>query len=114
MKEFVRISMLLDHYGILLTDKQSEILKLYYEEDYSLSEIADLYLISRQAAHDTIKKGEALLNKYENMLHLLQKQSLRENSISEIKALLSTLCADGQDKKTIKDIETLLDAFINE
>jgi hypothetical protein len=114
MKEFVRISMLLDHYGILLTDKQNEILKMYYEEDYSLGEIAELYQISRQAAHDAIKKGEALLSKYENTLHLLQKQSMREGSINEIKDLAQTLSANGHDKNILKKIENLLDMIINE
>lgn len=114
MKEFVRISMLLDYYGTLLTDKQNEIMKMYYEEDYSLGEISEIHQISRQAAHDAIKKGEALLNKYENTLHLLQKQTQRESVIKEIKDQLHTIPTEANDRKTVIKIESLLDMIINE
>ena len=111
MKQFIRISMLLDHYGTLLTEKQSEILTMYYEEDYSLSEIANTYNISRQAAFDTIKKGEAVLNKYESLLALSQKQSEREKIVEEIRSILNTV--DMTDKSAANEIDTLLSKIID-
>ena len=43
-----RMTMLFDFYGELLTDRQKEFYDLYYNEDLSLSEIAENYGISRQ------------------------------------------------------------------
>jgi len=70
----------LDIYGALLTDKQAEILGSYYNEDYSLSEIAKGLNISRQAAHDAIRIGTLALREYEGKLGLVRahREALRE------------------------------------
>ena len=112
MKEFVMISILLDYYGTLLTQKQNQILKMYYEEDYSLGEIADIYNISRQAAFDAIKKGEAVLNKYEQALNLAQRQSEKENISIEIKTLLKKLNVNENEILILESIEQLLDKIV--
>lgn len=64
-------------YQALLTEKQREMLRLFYEEDFSLSEIADHYHISRQGVHDNIKRGEQALEAYEMALALLQQSQDR-------------------------------------
>ncbi|HJF17416.1 MAG TPA: helix-turn-helix domain-containing protein, partial [Globicatella sulfidifaciens] len=61
----VRMNMLFSYYQSLLTKKQQQMLALYYEEDYSLGEIAEHYQISRQAVYDTIKRSEKALEQYE-------------------------------------------------
>lgn len=109
MKELIRITMLIDYYGTLLTEKQNQILKMYYEEDYSLAEIADNYNITRQAAFDAIKKGEAVLNKYEYALNLAQKQTEKEKTAEEIRNLLNNLTINQNEAEVIKKIEKLLD-----
>ncbi|NMC55690.1 MAG: putative DNA-binding protein [Eubacteriaceae bacterium] len=109
MKELVKITMLLDYYGTLLTEKQSQILKMYYEEDYSLAEIADTYNITRQAAFDAIKKGEAVLNKYEQALNLAQKQTEKEKTAQEIRNLLNKLTVNQAEAGVIVKIEKLVD-----
>lgn len=109
MKELVKITMLLDYYGTLLTEKQSQILKMYYEEDYSLAEIADTYNITRQAAFDAIKKGEAVLNKYEQALNLAQKQTEKEKTVQEIRNLLNKLAVNQAEAGVIVKIEKLVD-----
>ena len=58
MEEKVKISMLCEFYGKLLTDKQYEFINDYYNNDLSLSEIAENNEITRQAVRDIIKKGE--------------------------------------------------------
>lgn len=63
-------SKLMDLYGDLLPDRQREFLALHYNEDLSLSEIADMYHITRQAVHDAVNKGKRSLGKYEEHLHL--------------------------------------------
>ena len=64
MEKNVEISMLNQFYGKLLTDKQSEFIDNYYNNDLSLSEIAENNGITRQAVRDNIKKGEKKLFEY--------------------------------------------------
>ena len=65
MEKNIKISILLDIYGKLLTQKQRELLNDYYNNDLSLSEIAENENITRQAVRDNLKKGENKLFEYE-------------------------------------------------
>ncbi len=74
------ISNLRAYYGGLLTDKQNEMLRLRYDEDMSLSEIAEEFSVSRQAVVDAVKSGEKALSEYESKLGLFALEtSLGEN-----------------------------------
>ncbi len=66
----LNISFLLDFYGEAIPEKQREILSQYYDEDLSLSEIAENFGMSRQGARHLIKKGEAELLFLEEKLGL--------------------------------------------
>ena len=72
---------LLDLYGGLLTEKQFDIMDLYYNDDLSLGEIADHYDISRQGVHDAIKRGDEALAEYEAKLGLLKADEDRKNGL---------------------------------
>ena len=61
-------SILLDHYGPVLTQRQRDILTEYYDEDLSLSEIAENFGITRQGVRDAIKHGEATLREMEDKI----------------------------------------------
>ena len=62
------ISILLDAYGALLTERQRELVDLYYNEDLSLAEISENTGITRQGVRDGIKKSEVFLRECEEKL----------------------------------------------
>ena len=84
----VATAMLLDAYGVLLTERQQQCLSLFYEEDLSLSEIGAAFAISRQAVHDAIRHGEALLREYERQLHLVEKENHRQEVVKKLRAVI--------------------------
>jgi len=61
MEKNVEICLLLDFYGKMLTDRQREIMMLYYEDNLSLTEIAEELGISKQGVSDSIKRSEKVL-----------------------------------------------------
>ena len=70
LEKIAATAFLFDFYAPLLTERQRTALILFYEEDLTLSEIAELNGASRQAAHDAIRRGEELLLYYESELGL--------------------------------------------
>jgi hypothetical protein len=84
-----RIIMLKDFYGSLLTQKQQDALNLYYEDDWSLSEIADSMAISRQAVYDLLKRAEQALSDYEQRLSLLERFSLTRRCLDQVFEVLN-------------------------
>jgi uncharacterized protein len=78
-----QLNQLFDLYKALLTEKQVLYFEHYYHEDYSLQEISELYLVSRNAVFDTLKKVEEHLYDYEQKLKLLKLQELRIKIIDE-------------------------------
>lgn len=74
MNEILEKTLLIDFYGKFLTDKQKDMYKMRYEEDMSLSEISDIFNISRQAVSENINSAEKILYNYETELKLIQKQ----------------------------------------
>ena len=92
IEKMIEIGLMFEQYKELLTDKQREIVSLYYEEDYSLGEISENLNVSRQGVYDTLKRSEKILRDYEDKLKLvskLQEQEefikLVENKIVDIK-----------------------------
>lgn len=83
----VTTSLLLEFYGQTLTGKQREVMELYYNEDLSLSEIAENQKISRQAALDSIRRAEKHLAGMEEKLGLLEKYQACAAAAGEIERL---------------------------
>ena len=67
------IAILLDFYGEMLSDRQREATELFYNNDYSLSEISELTGITRQGVRDRIVKSEKILYGLEEKLHLAER-----------------------------------------
>ena len=69
-----QITLLVDTYGELLTEKQLNILEMYFFEDLSLSEISKINNSSRQSILDAINKSINQLSNFEEKLHILEKE----------------------------------------
>ena len=100
-----RMNALYDFYHVLLTPKQKTYLALYYLEDLSLGEIAEQYDVSRQAVYETIKRTEAMLEKYEEKLQLFKKFHQRQQLLEE----LTEIVKDRLDEETERRINRILD-----
>ncbi len=92
-----------DFYGTLLTKHQCEMIKLYYDCDISLFEIAEQYNVSRQAVRDTIKRAENLLVEYESKLGLSKKFAEISDIVQKIENSI-----DYDDKNASKKLLTML------
>ena len=99
MDKKVEISMLWEIYGNLLTDKQKEYIDYYYNQDLSLSEIAENDNITRQAVRDIIKKGERKLFEYEEKLLFMKKTINQEQKIQQVLWNLTKIQKDSSDKQ---------------
>lgn len=87
MAKDLSISVLLDFYGDMLTEKQRDVVELYYNEDLSLAEIAEHSGITRQGVRDSIKRAEAQLKEYEDRLGLARRFSAMGEGLEEIRSL---------------------------
>ena len=105
MEEKVKISILLELYGDLLTDKQKEFMNYYYNDDLSLSEIAENNDITRQAVRTILLKSKRKLEEYEEKLNFMQKEI---NIKEEIEKIERTKLNENQ-KIIIKKIKNQLD-----
>ena len=106
MEERVLISLLLDFYGPLLTDKQRMSLQLHHEDDMSLGEIAEELGVSRQDVHDNLQRARHILNDYESKLHLVAQYEAREQVINELK---DTLPADVLSQSRVQQLLTQME-----
>ena len=105
MEKNVEISMLLQIYGKMLTDKQYELLNDYYNNDLSLSEIAENVGITRQAVRDNLKKGENKLFEYEEKLRIMEKTMEQEEKIAVILSEVNKI----ENKTSDKELAKILD-----
>ena len=71
--DHLELCLLFDFYGEMLTDKQRELFDLYYNEDLSLSEIAEHAGITRQGVRDAVVRAEHMLTALEDKLHLVSR-----------------------------------------
>ena len=102
MEKKIKISMLCEIYGKLLTEKQLAILNDYYNNDLSLTEIAENNNITRQAVLDNIKKGENKLFEFEEKLSFMEKTIKQEKLLQEVLTELSKIEDASSDKKIEK------------
>ena len=98
-----RMAMLFDFYGDLLTERQREFYDLYYNEDLSLSEIAENYGISRQGVRDVIVRAEAAMSEIEEKTHIIRRFHQSKAAIAAIDAAADKLLR-AVDERSYGDV----------
>ena len=109
LEKMIEVGQLFQRYRNLLTDKQKEIVSLYYEEDYSLGEISENLNVSRQGVYDTLKRSEKTMRDYEKKLHLVSKLQKQEEAVKLVKNRLKSLKDSIKEDTDICDLIPKLD-----
>lgn len=114
MDKNIKISILCQIYGKLLTKKQYQVLDDYYNNDLSLSEIAENLNITRQAVRDNIKKGENKLFEYEEKLNVMKKTMEQEEKIAIVLSEIAKIQSKSSDKEVGKILEHIHNVLVSE
>jgi len=114
IEDIVQKTLLYDFYGQLLTEKQRDIMEMYYTDDLSLSEISEQIGISRQGVYDTLKRAETTLIEYETRLGLVDKFLQHKSILSKITNMLNEILTGDHDnisevKNKIKSIKNFIE-----
>ncbi|MCR4717300.1 MAG: DNA-binding protein [Lachnospiraceae bacterium] len=110
----VDYALLYDFYGALLTEHQQEVYEDVYFNDMSLSEVAKIHGISRQAVSDLIKRINKILVGYESKLELVKKFNRAKEKVSEIAEIAKELDSEKSGKRLNRIIDiadSVLDEF---
>ena len=111
LEKNIDLSMLLDFYGEMLTDKQRETVDMYVNDDLSLSEIAEITGLTRPGVRDRLVKSEAALRDFENKLGLLRRFLAVREEIGRITDRLESISRESGVKlddviKELREIES--------
>ena len=111
----VEIGTLCAFYGGLLTQKQQDALRLYYEEDLSLGEIAEELDTSRQNVHELITRSAQKLRKYEEALGSMKRAAETAKQLRQAMTLLDGIqTADEFDKSRLTEAADLIERIIRQ
>ena len=107
-------SMLLDFYGELLTQRQRQCFDLHYNEDLSLSEIAEQCGVSRQGVWDNIRRAEAAMQAVEEKTGLVARFLEQQRLLSRLRdqALRLRDQTQGPARATAEELLRGIDALI--
>ena len=110
-------SLLYDFYGVLLTDKQREVMEIYHEENFSIVEIAKELNVSKQAVYDNLRKSDKILRDYEAKLglmwSLLKTRELVESVEKRIDELTASpeLPEEGSIREGLMEIRDMIEGL---
>ena len=102
MDRILEKALLFDFYGELLTQHQKDVYGEYIQNDLSPTEIASIRGISRQGAHDLIKRCEKILTDYENRLHLVEHFQKVKKTVASIHTCAEEI-AECDDKSIVRE-----------
>ena len=80
----LEMTLLLDYYGGMLTDKQRDCFDMRHNQDLSLGEIGEALGVSRQAVCDNLTRTEALLRKMEDNIGCVRRDLAVRRAVQEI------------------------------
>jgi hypothetical protein len=103
MAKNLSLVLLLDCYGELLTERQRDLAELYYNEDLSLSEIAEMRDITRQAVRDSLRHSEAVLLSTEQKLGMAARIRAMRQCLEEIRRQCAAVAPDVQKITALTD-----------
>ena len=111
--KITEVSLLYDFYGQLLSKRQQEVMSLYYEENLSLSEIAEEFSISRQGVHDALKNAEKSLHQYEAKLGLVSRFEKSRRAVEMIDRQIEAVIDKNRDNSdlvsSLAEIRSVID-----
>lgn len=110
----VLFSWYLSFYGALLTENQRNMSRLYAEEDFSLTEIAEQFSVSRQSVYDTVTRTEKQLLELEKKLGLCKRFERTENALTKLADILSAICATEDTKPQLAAAQELIRNLLEE
>ncbi len=105
------IPYLADLYGAVLSDRKRELLDYYYNEDYSLAEIAEITGISRQGIRESVKKSEVELRALEDALHLAARIHQLDEKRRELQKTLTALSKTPEAAPVRDTLKQILEAI---
>ena len=94
----LRLAFLLDFYGDVLDEHTRSVMKAYYDDDFSLAEVAAIAGISRQGVRHVVKKGEEQLLFLEERLGLCERNESLAKELSGLMKLCTSLNESSDDK----------------
>ena len=106
-----RMALLYDFYGDTLTDRQKEFYDLYYNEDLSLSEIAENYGISRQGVRDVIVQAEAALTELEDKTGIIRRFHVMQDQLKDLLSSVEAIRKRNDQLYQDSEIETLTESI---
>ena len=114
LESFLQVSLLYDFYGALLTDKQRKCIEMHFLNDFSLSEIADEFGVSRQAIYDIINRTRQILVDYEGKLGLVRRYQTEQECIQDIFSIMKNLPDDIKKKYQLEIVIHKLSSLISD
>ena len=103
MAKNLEISYLLDFYGDVLTQKQRDVMEQYYNDDFSLAEIAANFGITRQGVRDSIKRGESILLELEQKVGFAARYKAVQESLARIEELTRNIRFRNANNYAVSD-----------
>lgn len=111
-----RMTMLFDFYGEILTERQREFYDLYYNDDLSLSEIAQNSGITRQGVRDVIVRAENILVDLEEKTGIIARFHQNREQLNKLEKSVQMLkdLASYNDDHTLKQLAEEISATVAE
>ena len=108
----MRIAYLLDFYSDALDDHIGSVMRYYYDDDMSLSEVASFFGISRQGVRHLIKKGEEQVEFLESKLKLARMNETMTSAVSTLSEIQQKLADDEKYSNEANEIKRVIESIL--